>query len=742
MTGAVRRGGVRTVGLRMVLASMVLGVLLMIPPGVLISPVGESDAAPGETMLRIGFVGRLDRLNPLAALNDTDKFFASLIYDCMSGVDEDLNSTPNLAGSWWIVPESDSELVVTGEPYGSVWQYNLTHNALWHDGEPFTADDVNFTLNAFAQNYVSIWSYQPYTFFINYSRMVDNYTVRVHFFDRMNGTRIPVTFGDKMPILILPKHIVKSIPIPTLSFSWINSFPIGTGPFMARSSTYNEKLAGVNVTLIRNPNYHWESDYGKTIHFDRLDLRFYPTEPLMRVALLNNEIDVARFNCTNFASLSSDISEGTVTDVAAMTGLRPDGYWTDVGFNQKNMSVGPPAHRNRMTLDPWLRVSLAMATNKSEIVESVYKGYASEGSTIVSPVHPYWHLDPGVGGSWPYDPVLAAAFLDLWDYVDTDSDGIREAGPDSMAVQMDWASVGDPLYFELIVMKDSPEDFLVASMLRAAYLAVGVEIAVVQLDYLQFLWKVFGYIYDMMIYHWEQDIDPNAILFVESSYSLNGWSDNFYSLPEYDQNYTASVSELDPGMRQENVQNCQIINYVEAPYFVLGYLNQTYVRRTDTFTGWGDTAAHPGRGLDAKWGANPLLFDLIPVIPNSAPTASFTFSPATGTTATTFEFNASSSTDSEDAIDDLEVRWDWNDDGTWDTSWTTNKTALHVFVTAGTHTVALAVRDTGGLEGTTMDDVVVAEQVIPEFGATTVFVLAAVLVFFMLGRKWAPSKRG
>jgi hypothetical protein len=37
---------------------------------------------------------------------------------------------------------------------------------------------------------------------------------------------------------------------------------------------------------------------------------------------------------------------------------------------------------------------------------------------------------------------------------------------------------------------------------------------------------------------------------------------------------------------------------------------QTYAWRTDTFTGWGDWAANPGRSMDAFWGGNPLFFDL------------------------------------------------------------------------------------------------------------------------------------
>jgi hypothetical protein len=84
---------------------------------------------------------------------------------------------------------------------------------------------------------------------------------------------------------------------------------------------------------------------------------------------------------------------------------------------------------------------------------------------------------------------------------------------------------------------------------------------------------------------------------------------------------------------------------------------------------------------------------------NRSPTASFVVTPESGTTDTTFGFDASGCSDVEDAVASLEVRWDWENDGTWDTGWSTTKTADHQYSTTGTKTIALEVRDTGGLTG-------------------------------------------
>jgi formylglycine-generating enzyme required for sulfatase activity len=82
---------------------------------------------------------------------------------------------------------------------------------------------------------------------------------------------------------------------------------------------------------------------------------------------------------------------------------------------------------------------------------------------------------------------------------------------------------------------------------------------------------------------------------------------------------------------------------------------------------------------------------------NQAPTASFVVNPSSGTTSTVFHIDASGSWDTEDPIELLHVRWDWENDGTWDTDWSGTKTATHTYATTGTKTIKLEVKDTGGL---------------------------------------------
>jgi PKD repeat protein len=95
---------------------------------------------------------------------------------------------------------------------------------------------------------------------------------------------------------------------------------------------------------------------------------------------------------------------------------------------------------------------------------------------------------------------------------------------------------------------------------------------------------------------------------------------------------------------------------------------------------------------------------------NSAPSARFTFTPESGNTETVFTFDASTSFDLEETSTNLRVRWDWENDGTWDTGYSTTKTATHQFNESGSYSVKLEVQDSGGLTSTVVKGVAVSHK--------------------------------
>jgi hypothetical protein len=84
------------------------------------------------------------------------------------------------------------------------------------------------------------------------------------------------------------------------------------------------------------------------------------------------------------------------------------------------------------------------------------------------------------------------------------------------------------------------------------------------------------------------------------------------------------------------------------------------------------------------------------------PIAVFVFDPTVGNTSSTIKFNASSSSNPGGNFSDLSFRWDWQDDGIFDTSWSGNYTAEHQYTSPGIFWVRLEVKNlTGQIDNAT-----------------------------------------
>jgi uncharacterized protein (TIGR02145 family) len=88
-----------------------------------------------------------------------------------------------------------------------------------------------------------------------------------------------------------------------------------------------------------------------------------------------------------------------------------------------------------------------------------------------------------------------------------------------------------------------------------------------------------------------------------------------------------------------------------------------------------------------------------------SPTASFTVDPLTGNSSTTFYFDASECNDNQDPLSALLVRWDWENDGSWNTGYSTNKTITHQYSTEGTYTIKMEVKNASDLTDDTTSQV-------------------------------------
>ena len=81
------------------------------------------------------------------------------------------------------------------------------------------------------------------------------------------------------------------------------------------------------------------------------------------------------------------------------------------------------------------------------------------------------------------------------------------------------------------------------------------------------------------------------------------------------------------------------------------------------------------------------------------PTVLFVASPSSGTTETVFVFDASETVDGTGNNANINIRWDFENDGNWDTEWTTSKSVTHQYTSDGYYTVGMQVEDSYGYFG-------------------------------------------
>jgi peptide/nickel transport system substrate-binding protein len=99
--------------------------------------------------------------------------------------------------------------------------------------------------------------------------------------------------------------------------------------------------------------------------------------------------------------------------------------------------------------------------------------------------------------------------------------------------------------------------------------------------------------FDVVIWNWAGDVDPNSLLKILTTEDIGGNSDTFFSNARYDELFVLQGKEPDPAKRKVNTDEMQQIAYDQAPYHVLFYDAALHAYRTDKFGGW---QLSPGQG--------------------------------------------------------------------------------------------------------------------------------------------------
>ncbi|MFC1543740.1 PQQ-binding-like beta-propeller repeat protein [Gemmatimonadota bacterium] len=104
------------------------------------------------------------------------------------------------------------------------------------------------------------------------------------------------------------------------------------------------------------------------------------------------------------------------------------------------------------------------------------------------------------------------------------------------------------------------------------------------------------------------------------------------------------------------------------------------------------------------WGLQDTTSTTLTII-DAAPHAAISVSQRVVATGDSVTFSATACTDPDDAVADLEVRWDFEGDGTWDTDWSFSKATRHAYPATGICFPALEIRDPEGLSAVASDEI-------------------------------------
>ncbi|CAM3418643.1 ABC transporter substrate-binding protein [Marinicrinis lubricantis] len=287
--------------------------------------------------------------------------------------DDDLNVVNDLAETYEV--SSD----------GKVWTVELRQGVQFSDGEPLTAEDVQFTFETAASS-GSVLDLQN----LQQVEAVDNDTVR------FTLKQAQSTFLDVLITTgIVPKHAYGED---------YAERPIGSGPY--RLLQWDQ---GQQLIVEANPLY-----YGEKPFFQRLTFLFM-NEDAAFAAAKAGDVDIAYIPAAFSRQQVSGMRLENVHSVdnrGIMFPVVPAG-----GENEQGEPVG-----NDVTADLAIRQAINIAVDRQALVDGVLEGYGTPAFTVNDGL-PWWNPDSIIEDG---DPEAAAALLEAAGWTDADGDGVRE----------------------------------------------------------------------------------------------------------------------------------------------------------------------------------------------------------------------------------------------------------------------------------------------------------------------------
>jgi peptide/nickel transport system substrate-binding protein len=381
-----------------------------------------------------GLIGAFGRLNPILDFyNPADRDIDRLIFSGLIRFDDRGAPMGDLAETWGISQD------------GTVYNFSIRPNAVWHDGKPVMADDVIFTIGFLRSDQAPVPPDLR-----EFWKQVDVKALD----DRTLQFRLPEAFSPFLDYLVfgvLPQHLLSGVSIDQLVNSGFNLKPVGSGPYrLERLTAENGQIKGVNLTA--NKEY-----YGRPAYVDQVSFLYYPDAAAAMAAYGKNEI-------MGVSQLTADVLPAALKNDKLKVYSSPLPRLDLVYINLDNPQV--PFFK-----DQSVRKALITGLNRQAIIDRVLGGQAILAN---GPIFP---------GSWAYYPNLETNAFDPNGAINL----LKKAGYVIPAQSKDVrAKDGVKLEFDLAFPDEDPYR-QVAAMAQADWFRLGIKVNLKPVVYQQLL---------------------------------------------------------------------------------------------------------------------------------------------------------------------------------------------------------------------------------------------------------------
>ncbi len=470
-----------------------------------VAPAGASTTADDGDWLVFGDTAEPSTLNCARVTERSAVQVCRLVCDSLIDFDADFHFVPRLARSWEFSPD------------GLKLTFHLRRGVTWHDGAPFSAADVLYTLDLALRIDPSGERYRLYYGPVTSVAAPDDHTVTIAYAEPFAGA-----LPGFRETLIMPEHL----PFDPAGASPLDTAPVGTGPFrFVRWDPQQE------IVLEANTGY-----FGGRPHLDGYIQRIVPSVEALRAAVEREVVDVA--------GLTTDwVAEHPVPD-----GRFPFRVVSYPGSSMEMIywNIDEPRGLFR---DARVRRAMTLLLDRRGYVDRIHHGLYRVATTLIDPT--LWGGDPGLE-PYPFDPNAAARLLDEAGVVDRDGDGVRDT-PDG------------PMSFTLLYASINPNHRELASMLERAAAGVGVQVRIQGLEWSVMRPRIREHRFEAAIYRWSLEPLPDPFAYFHSSRIESGFNFGGYRSAAFDRISEEARHTLDPALAADQLTRLQRILHEDQP---------------------------------------------------------------------------------------------------------------------------------------------------------------------------------